>query len=333
MRFDQLKRREFITLVGSAVAAWPLAARAQQPGRIWRIGFLFGAIPPAQFASEGRGFTEGMRQLGYLEGKDFVIEWRSAEGQYARLPDLAAELVRLQVDVIVLGSPPTIHPVQQATRTIPIVMGYSTDPVGNGYVASLARPGGNTTGLAGSSDDSAPKQLELLAALVPKLSRVGLLTNPGSSTSSALIKRVQAAANQTGLLLMLVEARTPQEIENAFAALAKQNLRAVIVGGDPMFFTERKRLTQLALNNRMASIFSLSEYALAGGLMSYGEDLQGFYRRAASFVDKILKGAKPDDLPIEQPTRFNLVINRKTADALGLTIPPELYIFADEVIE
>jgi ABC-type uncharacterized transport system substrate-binding protein len=299
-----VRRREFITLLGGAAAIWPLAAQAQQAGRIWRIGFLFGAIPAAQFASEGRGFTEGMRQLGYLEGKDFVIEWRSAEGQYARLPDLAAELVRLQVDVIVLGSPPTIRPVQQATRTIPIVMGYSTDPVGNGLVASLAHPGGNTTGLAGSSD-----------------------------VSSALIMRVQAAAKQTGLLLVPVEARTPQEIENAFAGLAKQSLRALIVGGDPMFFTQRKRLTQLALNNRMASIFSLSEYAVAGGLMSYGEDLQGFYRRAASFVDKILKGAKPGDLPIKQPTRFNLVINRKTADALGLTIPPELYIFADEVIE
>jgi putative ABC transport system substrate-binding protein len=212
-----MKRREFMALLGGAAAAWPLDARAQQGERMRRIGFLFGAIPPAQFASESRGFTEGMRQLGYLEAKDFAIEWRSAEGQYARLPDLAAELVRLEVDVIVLGSTPTIRPMQQATRTIPIVMGYSTDPVGNGLVASLAHPGGNTTGLAGSSDDSAPKQLELLAAVVPKLSRVGLLTNPGSSTSPSLIKRVEAAAERTGLLLVPVEARTSQEIENAFA--------------------------------------------------------------------------------------------------------------------
>jgi len=175
------------------------------------------------------------------------------------------ELVRLEVDVIVLGSPPAIRPVQQATRTIPIVMGYSTDPVGNGFVASFAHPGGNTTGLAGSSDDSAPKQLELLAAAVPKLSRVGLLTNPGSSTSSALTKRAQAAAEKAGLLLVPAEARTPQQIEDAFAALATQSLTAVMVGGDPMFYTQRKRLTQLALSNRMASIFSLSEYAVAGG--------------------------------------------------------------------
>jgi putative tryptophan/tyrosine transport system substrate-binding protein len=327
-----IRRREFITLIGGATAAWPLAARAQQ-GRIWRIGFLFAAIPPAEFDREGRGFTEGMRQLGYLEGRDFVIEWRSAEGQYGRLPDLAAELVRLEVDVIVLGSTPTIRPVQEATRTIPIVMGYSTDPVGRGLVASLAYPGGNTTGLAGSADDTAPKALELLGAAVPKLSRVGLLTNPGSPTSSPLIKSAQAAAEKAGLILVPVEARTPQQIEDAFAALAKQNLKAVMVGGDPMFFTERKRLAQLALSNRMASIFNLREYAVAGGLMSYGESLQDFYRRAASFVVKIFKGAKPGDLPIEQPTLFKLVINHKTADALGATIPPHLYIFADEVIE
>lgn len=211
-------------------------------------------------------------------------------------------------------------------------MGYSTDPVGNGFVASLARPGGNTTGLAGSSDDSAPKQLELLA-IVPKLSRVAILTNPDNPNSPAVMKSVRSAAEKAGLLVVPVEARSPQQIEDAFAALAKQSVAAVMVGNDAMFFVQRQQLAQLALSNRVASIFPLREYAAAGGLMSYGESLEEFYRRAASFVDKIFKGAKPGDLPIEQPTRFNLVINRKTADALGLAIPPQLYIFADEVIE
>ena len=328
-------RRQFITLLGSAAAVWPLAARGQQRDQARRVGFLLAAVPAAQMDWDdlGRGFTQGMRELGYVEGKDFVVELRSAEGQYERLTDLAAELVQLKVDVIVAGSPLAVRPAQQATTTIPIVMGYSTDPVGNGFVASLARPGGNTTGLAGSSDDSAPKQLELLATIVPKLSRVAILTNPYNPNSPAVMKSARSAAEKADLLVVPVEARSPQQIEDAFAALAKQSVAAVMVGNDAMFFVQRQQLAQLALSNRVASIFPLREYAAAGGLMSYGESLQEFYRRAASFVDKIFKGAKPGDLPIEQPTRFNLVINRKTADALGITIPPQLYIFADEVIE
>jgi putative tryptophan/tyrosine transport system substrate-binding protein len=330
-----IRRREFISTLCGMAAAWPLAARAQQTGTLRRIGFLFGAIPAAQLGSDdlGRGFTQGMRELGYLEGKDFVVEWRSGEGQYERLTELAAELVRLKVDVIVTGSPLAVRPAQQATTTIPIVMAYSTDPVGNGFVASLARPGGNTTGLAGSSDDSAPKQLELLTTVMPKLSRVAILTNPHNPNSAAVMKSAQSAAEKVGLLVVPVEARSLQEIENAFAALAKQSIAAVMVGLDAVFFVHRQQLAQLALDNRLASMFAGREYAAAGGLMSYGESLREFFRRAAPFVDKIFKGAKPGELPIEQPTRFNLVINRKTADALGLTIPPQLYIFADEVIE
>jgi ABC-type uncharacterized transport system substrate-binding protein len=330
-----VKRREFITLLGGAAVAWPLTARAQQSERMRRIGVLFTVIPPAQFGSDGggRGFTQGMHELGHLEGKDFVVEWRSAEGHYERLPGFAAELVRMKVDVIVTGSSPAVRPAQQATTTIPIVMGYSTDPVRNGFVASLAHPGGNTTGLAGSGDDSSPKQLELLATIVPRLSRVAFLTNPESPTSMTLMKSTQSAAEKAGLLVVPVEARNPQEIDDAFTALAKQNVAAVMVGTDPTFFVQRQKIAQLALRNRLASIFTLREFAAAGGLMSYGESLEEFYRRAASFVDKIFKGAKPGDLPIGQPTRFNLVINRKTADALGLAIPPQLYIFADEVIE
>ena len=330
-----MKRREFITLLGVAVAAWPLAARAQQPGTFRRIGFLYGSIPLTQLASEdlSRAFIQGMLELGYLEGKDFVVEWRSAAGQYERLADLAAELARLKVDVIVTGSAAAVRPAQQATTTIPIVMAYSTDPVGNGFVASLARPGGNTTGLAGSSDDSAPKQLELLTTVMPRLSRVAILTNPHNPNSAAVIKSAQSAAEKVGLVVVPVEARSLEEIEDAFATIAKQSIAAVVVGLDAEFFVHRQQLARLALDNRLASMFPVRDYAAAGGLMSYGESLQDFYHRAASFVDKIFKGAKPSDLPIEQPTRFKLVINRKTADALGLTIPPQLYIFADEVIE
>ena len=335
MQLDQLKRREFITLLGGAAAAWPLAARAQQPGTFRRIGFLYGSIPLTQLGSEdlSRAFIQGMLELGYLEGKDFVVEWRSAAGQYERLADLAAELARLKVDVIVTGSAAAVRPAQQATTTIPIVMAYSTDPVGNGFVAGLARPGGNTTGLAGSSDDSAPKQLELLTTVMPRLSRVAILTNPHNPNSAAVIKSAQSAAEKVGLVVVTVEARSLEEIEDAFAAIAKQSIAAVVVGLDAAFFVHRHQLAQLALDNRLASMFPVRDYAAAGGLMSYGESLRDFYHRAASFVDKIFKGAKPSDLPIEQPTRFKLVINRKTADALGLTIPPQLYIFADEVIE
>jgi ABC-type uncharacterized transport system substrate-binding protein len=274
-----------------------------------------------------------MRELGYVEGKDFVIEWRSAEGQYGRLSDVAAELARLNVDVIVTGVTAGIRPLQQATTTIPIVMAYSTDPVGNGFVASLARPGGNTTGLAGSSDDSSPKQLELLATLVPNVSRIGLLGNPNSPTYFSVLKNTQAAAQKVGLLVIPIKARNPNETENAFAELGKERVDAVIVASDAVFFGQRQRIAELALRNHIPTMFSLREYAEAGGLMSYGEDLADFFHRAAFYVDKIFKGARPGDLPIEQPTRFNLVINRKTADALGVTIPPQLYMFANEVIE
>jgi len=327
-------RRGLLAALGGA-SAWPLTARAQQAGTVRRIGFLYGSIPPTQLGSEdlGRAFIQGMLELGYLEGKDFVVEWRSAAGQYERLTDLAAELARLKVDVIVTGSAAAVRPAQQATTTIPIVMTCSTDPVGNGFVASLARPGGNTTGLAGSSDDSAPKQLELLTTVMPRLSRVAILTNPQNPNSAAVIKSAQSAAEKVGLLVVPVEARSLEEVEDAFAAVAKQSIAAVVVGLDAVFIVHRQQLAQLALDNKLASMFPIHDFAAAGGLMSYGESLRDFYHRAASFVDKIFKGAKPSDLPIEQPTRFKLVINRKTAEALGLTIPPQLYIFADEVIE
>jgi putative tryptophan/tyrosine transport system substrate-binding protein len=328
-----MRRREFITLLTGAAATWPLAARAQQADKVWRIGFLSSQRRATAGSGLYAGFQQGMQELGYVEGKDFISEWRSADGKYERLPSLAAELVRLKTDVLVTGLTAAIRPLRQATATIPIVMAYSTDPVGNGFVASLAHPGGNITGLAGSSDDTAPKQLELLAAVVASPSRIALLGNPDSPTYHPVRTNVENAAKKAGLSVVTTEARNPQETEDALTAFAKEGVQAVIVVSDGVFFGQQQRLAEYALRKHLPSMFAQREYVEAGGLMSYGENLSDFFRRAAVFVDKIFKGAKPGDLPIEQPTKFNLVINRKTADALGVTIPPQLYIFADEVIE
>jgi putative tryptophan/tyrosine transport system substrate-binding protein len=329
-----MKRREFITLLGGAAAAWPLAARAQQPGRVWRIGFLAGGSRPIGLESTSYGaFSRGMRELGYVEGKDFIIEWRFAEGRYDLFPELAAELVRLNVDVIVLGTPAAIRPVQETTSTIPIVMATSTDPVGSGYVASLAQPGGNTTGLASSQDDFAPKQLQLLTMLVPNITRVGFLLNPNNPFHGRLLKIAQQAAEKAGLLVLPAEIRRPEDIARAFAMLTNEGVGGVLLTGDGLFFSQRQRIAEIALETRLPAIFAQREYVEAGGLMSYGESLADLYRRAAFYVAKILKGAKPADLPIQQPTKFFIVINRKTADALALTIPLQLLVLADEVIE
>jgi putative ABC transport system substrate-binding protein len=324
-------RRKLIMLLGGAVA-WPLAAQAQRAGNRWRIGFLSGASRAVGFDVIA-GFPQGMRELGYVEGKDCIIEYRFAEGRYERFPELAAELVRLNVDVIVLGTPAAVRATQQATKTIPIVIGYSTDPVGNGFVASLAHPGGNTTGLASSLDDITEKHLELPSTALPNLSRVGLLTNPKNPNHVPVLTTAQVSAPKLGLTLVLAEAREPQEIESAFAKLTGEQVGAVIGVSDALFNMQRQRIAELAANHRLPTIFSQREYVAAGGLMSYGERMFDFFRRAASFVDKIFKGAKPMDLPIEQPTRFFLVVNLKTAKVLGLTLPESFLLRADEVIE
>jgi putative ABC transport system substrate-binding protein len=330
-----LRRRDFVTFIAAittAAAAWPLAARAQHAGKVWRVGWIAGSSREGAAGLQS-AFLQGMRELGYVEGRDSVMESRFAEGNYERYPEFASEFVRLKVDVILTGATSAIRTLQRATTTIPIVLAYSTDPVGNGFVASLARPGGNITGLSSSSDDTSPKQLELVATVVSNVSRIGLLGNPASPTFADVRNSAQKAGQRAGLSIVPVEARDPQEIETAFSAFAKEHVQAFIAAGDAVFFTQRRQITELALRHRLPSIFPQREYAQAGGLMSYGENLADFFRRAASFVDKIFKGAKPGDLPIEQPTRFNLVINRKTADMLGVTIPSQLYIFADEVIE
>ena len=326
-----IARRRLLAALGGA-AVWPAAGRAQHASKIWRICYL-SAVSRESSSRSYAALQQGMRNLGYVEGKDFVLEWRSVEGKYEQFSEIMAELVRLKVDVIVTGVTAALPALQRASSTIPIVMAYSTDPVGNGIVASLAHPGGNITGLAGSSDDSSPKQLELLTAVIPSVSRIGLLGNPDTETYSSVLKRAQEAAQKVSLSIVPMEARNRQEIENAFAVFAKERISAIMVASDAILFGQRERVAELALNNRLPTMFSLREYAEAGGLMSYGENIADFFRRSAFYVDKIFKGAKPGELPIEQPTRFNLVINRKTADALGVAIPPQLYIFADEVIE
>jgi putative ABC transport system substrate-binding protein len=330
-----VRRRDFITLVGGVAAGWPLAARAQQGERMRRIGFLSGAARPVSWESSlYGGFLQALRELGYVEGRDFVVEWRFAEGRNEIIPALAAELVRSNVDVIVLTTSMAVRPTQQLTQTIPIIMGISYDPVGNGFVDSLARPGGNTTGLTSSADDTAPKQLELLRAMVPNLTRVGVLVNPDGPYVTSLIKNLYAAAQTVGIVLTRMDAGKTQDIDSAFATMNERGgLEGIVVVSDALFTAQRYRIAELAFAGRLPSVFQQREYVEAGGLMSYGQGFRDFFRRAAFYVDKIFRGAKPADLPVEQPTKFDLVINLKTAKALGLTVPPTLLTLADEVIE
>jgi putative ABC transport system substrate-binding protein len=329
-----VRRRDFITLLGGA-AAWPLAARAQQPSdKLWRVGFIGGARPPGPGdPNPYEAFRQGMSELRYVEGRNLLIEWRFAEGRYEQLSAFATELVQMNVDVIVLGTSAAVRPVQQVTTTIPIVMGSSTDPVGSGFVASLARPGGNITGLATSFDDTSPKQIELLMATVPNLSRIGLLLNPGSPNHQPILANVEAAAKQAGAAIVMAQALRTEDLPQAFETLQGKRADALMVIPDALFFARQQEIAELALKYRLPSIFSRPEYVQSGGLMSYGQSLADFLRRTAYFVDRIFKGAKPADLPIEQPTRFLLTINLKTARALGLDIPPTLLARADEVIE
>ena len=325
-----MRRREFITLVGGAAAAWSIAARAQQTNKVWRIGCIAGGSPQSAGLD---GIPKGLRELGHEEGRDFVIEWRYAEGRYERIAGLVAELVNLRVDVLVLLTAAAIPVAQRATTTIPIVMGYSVDPVGNGFVASLARPGGNITGLASSADDSSPKQVELLANVVPQLSRLGLLTHPDNPNRGPVIKSVETAARTIGASVIIASAENEETIENAFDRFANDHADGVLVMAEGLFNTQRNQIAELALARRLPTMFSQRAYVAAGGLISYGQNLTDFFRLAATYVDKIMRGARPADLPVQQPTAFELVINLKTASALGLNVPPMLLARADEVIE
>lgn len=317
--------------VGAGCLSVLLPALAQQQGnRPPRVGFL--NFIDSNLAVTVDPFREGMRELGHVEGKTYVLEVRTADGKPDRLPALAAELVRLKVDVIVAVARQGIRAAQQATNAIPIVFGGAADPIGSGYAKSLARPGGNMTGVSLMSSDLDTKRLELLKTIMPRLSRVAVLVYPQMSAHLGLLKNIEPAARQLRVTILQIDASTPEEIERGFAAMRREHADAVIVPVDPFFFSRRQQIADLALKHRMASVFAYREPVEAGGLMGYGYSIPDAYRRAATYVDKILKGTRPGDLPIEQPTRFELTINRKTAKALGLTIPQELLLRADEVI-
>jgi putative ABC transport system substrate-binding protein len=328
-------RRAFIgTLAGGLLAA-PLAPEAQQAAKVPRIGHLASGGDPSNLLREA--FLQGLRDLGYVEGRNVVIEYRSAEGKLERLPALAAELVALKVDVIVAAAGTvTALAARQATGTIPIVFIAAGDPVSAGLVTSLARPGGNLTGLSALSPELTSKWLELLKQTVPGVSRIAFLWQAGVTPERmerAILKEADVAARALGVKLQVVEARGPADIDKAFSEMTRARAGALTVFSTPMFSSERKRLVDLAAKNRLPTMYSFRGYVDAGGLMAYGPNLADLARRAATYVDKILKGAKPGDLPAEQPTKFELVINLKTAKALGLTIPQSLLGRADEVIQ
>ena len=326
-------RRRIVLVLGAGALAAPLASFAQQkPPKVARIGFL-GTASASAYASRVEVLRAGLRDLGYVEGKNIAIEYRWAEGKYERLPGLAAELVQLKVDVIVAAATPAVQAARQATTTIPIVMVATVDPVGAGLVASLSRPGGNITGLSNLGVDLSSKYLELLRVALPKLSRVAVLVNPDHPLHPEMLKNVQAAAKTPGVNVSTVQASTASQIEAALGAMTRERAGALIVLGDSLFFTHGRRIAELAAKNRLPTMFPNRELVEAGGLMSYGQNPVEHFRRAATYVDKILKGTKPADLPVEQPTKLELVVNRKTAKAIGLTIPQELVLRADELIE
>ena len=328
------KRRKLIVALGAGALAAPFASFAQQPDKVWRVGFLSARNRPVSFdADEYGGFPRGMRELGYVEGKNLTIEWRFADDKPERLPALAAELVQLKVDVIMAGNPPATSAAQKATTTIPIVFGGGGDPVGSGFVKSLAHPGGNITGVSNLAEDVSPKLLEMLLSFVPRLSLVGVLADPDNSSHAAILKNIQAASRKTGVTILPLEPRTPQEIERAFSTMAQKKAGALIVLRGALFTRLVRQIAELAAKNRLPTIAGLRVYPESGGLISYGSNNADNYRRAATYVDKILKGAKPGDLPVEQPTKFELIINGKTAKALGLKIPQSLLISADKIIE
>jgi putative ABC transport system substrate-binding protein len=328
-------RRAFIgTLAGGLLPA-PFAAEAQQAAKVPRIGYLAANLAANRHLHEA--FLQGLRDLGYVEGRNVVIEHRSAEGKLVeRLPALAAELVALKVDVILAGGTPQALAAKQVTRTLPIVFAAHADPVGSGLVTSLARPGGNVTGLSLLAPELVGKRLEQLKQAVPGVNRVAVLWEPGAyveRTERDILKETEVAARALGVRLQFVEARGPADFDRAFSDMTRARAGALTVLPSTMFIIERRRLVDLAAKNRLPAVYTSREYVDAGGLMAYGPSIADLFRRAATYVDRILKGAKAGDLPVEQPTKFELVINLKAAKALALTIPPSLLQRADEVIQ
>ena len=325
-----IDRRAFIagTL---AVVATPLAAQAQQAGKVYRIGCLMSPSSSSERARD-EAFRQGLRDLGYAEGRNIVIEYRYADGKQERLPAMADELVRLKVDLILTAGDFGIRAAKEATTTTPIVVAIAGDLVGPGYAASLARPGGNITGLT-TGPSLSQKRLELLKTAFPKVARVALFWNPGNAVNVTVLKETEAAAQVLGVRVLALEVRRAEDWEGAFQGALRDRADAVLGIGDTVLLFHRTRIVGFAAKNRLPAMYSLKEYMDAGGLMMYGPNVADMYRRSATFVDKILKGAKPADLPIEQPTKFDFIINLKTAKALGLTIPPLVLGRADQVIE
>jgi putative ABC transport system substrate-binding protein len=325
-----MDRRAFLGLATTGVITAPGVARAQQAGKVHRIGFL---SLQSGLTSTTEAFRQGLRELGYVEGRNLIIEYRWAAQKEERLPELAAELVRLKVEVIVTAAAPTIEAARRATSTIPIVMAAVADPVGSGLVASLARPGGNITGLTALSTELAGKRLQLVREFVPKAARVAVLAYHGTSATRPFLAEMRAAAQQIGLQLVVQEVTEAGDLPGAFTAMQRERAQALIVQITPFSADNAKGIVELAAQHRLPAMYDVRGFVDAGGLVSYGPNLAEMFRRAAFYVDRILKGAKPADLPVEQPTKFELVMNMKAAKALGLTIPPALLARADQVIQ
>jgi putative ABC transport system substrate-binding protein len=321
----------FVWLPATVLLTIASLAGAQQPTKIPRIGFLITSSPSA-IAPRMDAFQRGLRELGYVEGKNIVIERRHGEGKSDHLPALAAELVRLKVDVIVTSGPTATRPAKEATSTIPIVMTFDDDPVGSGFVASLARPGGNITGLSTLSPEISGKQLELMREIFPRLGRVAVIGTSTRQGTAQTLKEMEPAAGAFGLKLQYLDIQNPKDLESVFRAASNGRADAVLVLQSPVFNSHRAQIAELALKNRLPATYPRREFVEDGGLMSYGVSISDLDRRAATYVDKILKGAKPADLPVEQPTKFEFIINLKAAKQIGLTIPPNVLARADKVI-
>jgi putative tryptophan/tyrosine transport system substrate-binding protein len=324
-----MKRREFITLLGGA-AAWPIAAQAQQPSKTYRIGWLQpGPIPDPWV----KGFRQGLQEFNYVEGKNLIIEYRWGDGRFDRLPAMAGELVSLNPDVIISVNTAALLALQKRTTTIPIVMLGTADPVGLGLVRSLARPGANITGMSVMAPELSQKRLELLKEVVPNLDRVTVLSNPGNPAVILALEETQAAAQALGLTLHIVDVHEPSEIDLALSAVAREPAGALVLLIDTMIHSQRVPIVAFAVKHRLPTISPFRDFADVGGLMAYGPQLPDLLRRAVGLIDKILRGERPANLPVQQPTKFELIVNLKTAKALGLELPPALLARADEVIE
>jgi len=326
-----MKKKIILLALCSLLLAPCSAVQAQQPQKIPRIGVL-SVTSPATITARLDAFRQGLRELGYVEGKNIVLEYRYADGNLDRVPALAAEMVRLNVEVILTGGSAATRPAKEATATIPIVMAQDTDPVGNGFVASLARPGGNITGLSIVAPELSGKQLELLKETVPKLLRVVVLSHPNEPSYIQLRKEMELAAKALKIQIQFLDARSPKGVETAFREATKRHADAVLVPTTPIVASQRAQIADLAVKNRLPAMYGQPEYVDVGGLMFYGASITGLFRRAATYVDKILKGAKPTDLPVEQPKKFEFIINLKAAKQIGLTIPPNVLARADKVI-